>query len=63
MRLYKLADAAAYLGLSEVTVRYHIYVAGDLKPDVDGKSLVFTQATLDEFRKRKRPAHRPKKSD
>jgi excisionase family DNA binding protein len=62
MKLFSTAEAAEYLGLSVVTVRYHID-HGNLTPTKVGHSLVFTQAQLDDFNASKRPAHRPRKEE
>lgn len=60
MELFSTAEAAAYLGMKLETVKYHVYVVKDLKPNkLIGKTLVFTQETLDEFMTRKRPVGRP----
>ena len=60
--LYSTATAAKWLGLSVATVKYHLYVAKDLKPDyVLGGSLVFTEQTLREFKAQKRGPGRPRK--
>jgi len=62
-KLYSVRDAAGYLGLAAVTIKYHLYHVKDLVPDgTFGKSLYFTQGTLDQFALRKRAAHRPRKS-
>lgn|GEM_PF-2837978 len=45
--LYSTATAAERLGLSVATVKYHLYIAKDLKPDyVLGARLIFTEETL-----------------
>ena len=61
LKLYGIRDAAVYCGLAVRTLKYHIYESGELKADANvGHSLVFTQATLDDFLKRRRPVGRPK---
>lgn len=64
LRLFGIREAAKYCGLAVRTLKYHIYESGELKADANvGHSLVFTQTTLDDFLKRRRPAHRPPGSD
>ena len=59
--LYSTATAAERLGLSVATVKYHLYIAKDLKPDyVLGARLIFTEETLVAFLARKRGPGRPK---
>jgi len=59
--LYTVEQAADYLGLALATVQYHIYKSQELMPMRRiGKTMVFTRAILDDFKQRKRPAHRPK---
>jgi hypothetical protein len=61
--LFSTAEAAAYLGLSLATVKYHVHVMENLKPDAKvGPTLVFRRQTLDRFLKEKRGPGRPKKS-
>ncbi len=60
MQLYSTKEAAEYLGLSESALKYHIYIAKDLKPQKVGACLIFTQDQLDEFTKTRRPPGRPK---
>jgi hypothetical protein len=61
--IFSTAEAAAYLGLKPASLRYHIYVAKDLRPDFTvGRTFAFTRETLDKFAAEKRPAHRPRKS-
>jgi hypothetical protein len=60
LRLFGIREAAKYCGLAVRTLKYHIYESGELKADANvGHSLVFTQTTLDDFLRRRRPAHRP----
>lgn len=47
---YNVAAAAAYLELSEATVRHHIYVTGLLEGDAENNRITFTKATLDAFK-------------
>lgn len=48
--LYGIEDAAAYLGLTVRTLRYHIYQSKRLAPDKRiGATLIFRQSTLDAF--------------
>lgn len=59
-KLYSTAEAAVYLGLHVQVVKYHIYTAKDLVPDVRlGRNLGFYQATLDAFNAAKRESGRP----
>lgn len=44
----KLADAAAYLGLSQVTVR-RLVQRGEIKPVRAVRHLLFARSTLDQF--------------
>jgi len=60
-RLYSTREAAAYLGLKEETVKYHVYVSSSLHPERVGSSLVFTEEELERFKRDRRPAHRPPK--
>ena len=58
--LYSTVTAAERLGLSVAAVKYHLYVAKDLKPDyVLGGGLIFTEETLLEFKVNKRGPGRP----
>ena len=62
--IYDIKDAADYLGVKPVTVKYHLYVVRDLVPDrYIGRSPCFSQETLDAFQERKRPPGRPPKSE
>lgn len=58
--IYSTREAAAYLGVQPVTIKFHVYVVKDLVPDkLIGNTLIFTRATLDLFKKIKRPSGRP----
>ena len=58
--IYSTAEAAEYLGISVQGLKHHIYVAKDLEPDGKiGRSLFFTQATLDILNDQKRQPGRP----
>ena len=60
--VYDIKDAADYLGVKPVTVKYHLYVVKTLTPDrYIGRSPCFSQETLDAFQERKRPPGRPSK--
>lgn len=60
MNLYSTQEAAAYLGLSVATIKYHLYHTHALEPDARiGASLCFTQDTLDRFAESRRPPGRP----
>lgn len=48
--LYSVKDAAEYLELAVVTIKYHIYESGHLRPQKVGGTLVFTQEELDRFK-------------
>lgn len=61
--IYTTAEAARYLGISQATVKYHVHVAGNLRPHRLGNSLFFTQAQLDEFQASRRPVGRPKTTE
>lgn len=48
---YTVKEAAEYLGLSDATVRYHIYQSKRLKGElVSPRKRVFTRAELDAFK-------------
>jgi DNA-binding transcriptional MerR regulator len=57
--LYSTKEAAQELGITVAGLWYHIQ-AGNIHPSKIGKTLVFTQAQLDEFQATRRPAGRPK---
>jgi len=59
-RLYSTAEAAEYLGLSVSAVKYHVHVAGNLRPRKIGGHLVFTLAHLEHFLDTRRGPGRPK---
>ena len=62
--VFGTTSAAEYLNISIPTVKYHIYNAGTLKPDmVVGGRLIFTKETLDEFNSNKRLPGRPRKDE
>ena len=53
-QIYSTAEAAEYLGLSEISVKKYIHESKRLVPDkLVGHSYVFTQATLDAFKKKR----------
>lgn len=58
--LYSTEEAAKYLGKSVSAIKYHIHVKGNLRGQLVGKTLVFTQAQLDEFAANLRPQGRPR---
>lgn len=62
MNLYSTKDAAEYLNLSVAAVKYHIRER-NLKGQLIGNSIVFTQDELDNFNSTKRPPGRPKKEE
>lgn len=49
-KLYTVADAAEYLGMSKQGVKWHIYQTKLLKGQLLGKTLVFTEEELEKFR-------------
>lgn len=55
-------QAADYCGLTPAGLRTHIYRIGDLKPMRFGHDLAFLRRDLDEFIKRRKPAHRPRQA-
>jgi excisionase family DNA binding protein len=59
-KLLSLADAAAYLGRSRMTVQRHI-TAGNLTAERVGHVYVIRQSELDRFKALDRPSHRPRK--
>ena len=61
-KLLSTKEAAVYVGLAVVTVKWHIYHARDLVPDGQvAKTLYFTKANLDDFKARIRSAHQPRR--
>jgi ParB/RepB/Spo0J family partition protein len=56
--LYSTEQAAKYLGLSIAGIRYHM-ARGNLVPALIGKTYVFTEEQLDEFKANKRKAGNP----
>lgn len=60
--IYGIATAAQYCGVSISALRKHIYKLGTLKPDAKiGKTLIFTQATLEDWQANRKPSGRPRK--
>ncbi len=61
--VFDLAGAAAYLGMTERAVRWHVYARRDLTPDGRAGDLhpCFTRETLDAFAATRRRAGRPAK--
>lgn len=58
--LFTIEELPAILKMKLVTVRYHIYTAGDLIASRRyGRTPLFTRRDIAEFIQRKRPAHRP----
>lgn len=56
-KLYSTAEAADYLGMHPQTLRYHVYDKGHIEADFEiSGNLVFTQATLDEFKRKHQTA-------
>lgn len=49
MKLYSTAQAAERLGISENTVRHHVYKSGRLRPEVVSGVWVFTEDNLAAF--------------
>jgi hypothetical protein len=50
---YTTHMAAKYLGIAYSTFRWHIYTAKNIAPDTKmGHDFLFSQATLDDFKKR-----------
>ena len=60
MKLYGIAEAAAYCGLSVSAIKYHVR-AGNIRPELVGHSLVFTKKELNRFMATKRPQGRPRR--
>ena len=58
--LFSTKEAADKLGMTIRGVWYHIH-RGHLIPTKVGKTLVFTQDQLEQFRLTRRPAGRPRK--
>ena len=62
-RIFSIAEAAEYLGVKYETIKYYLYKAKTLKPDITlGGVNGFYQSTLDRFRATKRKPGRPPKS-
>ena len=59
--LFSTDEAAEYLGIKPVTLRYHIYEAGNIEGARVGNSFVFTRRQLWEFERRRRKQGRPSK--
>jgi len=60
--IYSTAQAAAQLGLTVRGIKYLIYESETITPDgTVGKSLYFTQATLDRFNQTRRKPGWPRK--
>ena len=60
--IYGIQSAAQYCTVSVSTLRKHIYKLGTLQADAKiGKTLIFTQATLDAWRASRRKGGRPRK--
>lgn len=59
-KLYSTEEAARYLGKSVSAMKYHIHIRRTLKGRLIGKTLVFTQAELDEFKANLRRQGRPR---
>lgn len=60
--IHGIQTAAQYCGVSVSTLRKHIYQLGTLKADTKiGKTLIFTQATLDNWQASRKPSGRPRK--
>lgn len=52
-KLYSTKEAAEYLGIHPQSLKYHMYTMQHIAPDAElAGSLVFTQETLDEFRRK-----------
>ena len=60
-KLYSTKTAAKRLDTTVAGVKYHLYTARDLEPDIQSGGLVFTEETLADFEKRKRGPGRPPK--
>jgi hypothetical protein len=61
-QLFSTAEAAEYLGISLSSMKYHVHIAGNVKGQLIGKTLVFTREELDRFEANRRPQGRPPKS-
>jgi hypothetical protein len=60
--IHGIQSAATYCNVSVSTLRKHIYQLKTLTPDQKiGKTLIFTQATLDQWQANRRPGGRPRK--
>lgn len=60
--LYSTKQAAEYLGVKPETIKYHVYTSGYLKPIKLGpRTLVFTKAMLDDFKRTVPEPGKPKK--
>jgi hypothetical protein len=61
MKIYNTQQAAEYLGFSISSIKYHVYIAKDIKAKMFGNSLMFTKNSLDRFSKNRRSPGRPRK--
>ena len=61
--LFGVSEAAEHLGVSERTVRKHIYETKKLDPITvgNGGTMIFTRKRLYEFERSLLPSHRPRK--
>ena len=60
--IHGIQSAAQYCTVSVSTLRKHIYKLGTLQADAKiGKTLIFTQATLDAWQASRRKGGRPRK--
>jgi len=60
--IHGIQSAATYCNVSVSTLRKHIYKLGTLKADAKiGKTLIFTNATLDQWQANRRKGGRPRK--
>ena len=63
IRIYDIAGAAEYTGLTESSIKYHMYSVKDLTYHLLGRNVLFTQDQLDRFLEIKRSPGRPSKQE
>ncbi len=62
-KLYTMQTAADYLGISRSMMETYVIRRGEIEGERIGRAWVFTQATLDAFKQRKRPRGRPSSAE
>lgn len=57
--LYSTADAAAYLGISEIMMKKYVFDQKRIRGTTIGRTRVFTKGELDRFNRTRRPRGNP----